>query len=350
MADPRRMQRTSRLCIAGLLAVSAAPPAPARAEPIAEFYKDKTITLFVGAGIGGSYDLYSRLLAPALSKHLPGHPAVVVKHILGGGGGLPAAIHMQRTAPRDGTAIAMTQQTIVVAQLIESVAAGKYDVRSWGWIGLMAPVRNMLAVWHTAPAQTLEEAKHKEVVVGSTGRTSPTHIVPQVLNEIHGTRFKIVSGYNGVAQLNLAMERGEIQGRGASWLSVIAAKPEYISDKKLKPLVVDGLSRDPAIPDVPRLIELAKTERERQAVRLISASSAFGRAVFAAPGTPADRLAALRKAFDAAIRDPELLAEAKKRKIDIEPQDGPALQKLVADVMNTSPDAIAYARELQGGK
>ena len=335
---------------AALVLATSGLAGPSQAQPVAQFYKDKTITLFVGAGIGGSYDIYSRLLAPYLSKHMPGQPTVVVKHILGGGGGLPAAIHMQRTAPRDGTAIAMTQQTIVVAQMIESVAAGKYDVRSWGWIGLMAPVRNMLAVWHTAPAQTLEEARNKEVIVGSTGRTSPTHIVPQVLNEIHGTKFKIVSGYNGVSQLNLAMERGEIQGRGASWLSVIVSKPEYIAEKKLKPLVVDGLTRDPAIPDAPRLIELAKTDRERQAVTLISASSEFGRAIFAAPETPADRLAALRKAFDAALHDPELLAEAKRRKIDIEPQNGLALQKLVAEVVGASPDAVAYARELQGSK
>jgi len=348
MAELRRM--TPRLASAAAALLVAACLDEARADAVAEFYKDKTITLFVGAGVGGSYDIYSRVLAATMSKHIPGNPTIVVKHILGGGGGLPAAIHMQRTAPRDGTAIAMTQQTIVVAQVIESVAAGKYDVRSWGWIGLMAPVRNMLAVWHTAPAQTLEEARNKEVIVGSTGRTSPTHIVPQVLNEIYGTKFKIVSGYNGVSQLNLAMERGEIQGRGASWLSVIASKPEYITEKKLKPLVVDGLTRDPAIPDVPRLIELARTERQRQAVTLISASSEFGRAVFAAPETPADRLAALRKAFDAAMRDPDLLADARKRKIDIEPQTGQALQKVVAEVVGASPEAITYARELQGSK
>jgi tripartite-type tricarboxylate transporter receptor subunit TctC len=322
----------------------------ARADAVADFYKGKTITLFIGAGIGGSYDLYSRLLAEHMSRHIPGNPTIITKNVLGGGGGLPAAIHMQRSAPRDGTAIAMTQQTIVVAQVIEAVAAGKYDVRQWGWIGLMAPIRNMLAVWHTAPAQTLEEARQKEVIVGSTGRTSPTHIVPQVLNEIHGTKFKIVSGYNGVAQLNLAMERGETQGRGASWISVVAAKPEYITEKKLKPLVVDGLSRDPLIPDAPRLIELAKTEKERQAVTLISASAEFGRAVFAAPETPPDRLATLRKAFDAAIRDPALLADAKKRKLEIEPQSGEELQKVAAEVVSASPEAIAYARQLQGSK
>jgi tripartite-type tricarboxylate transporter receptor subunit TctC len=322
----------------------------AKAESVEEFYKGKTITLFVGAGVGGSYDLYARLLAPALSKHIPGNPTVVVKLILGGGGGLPAAIHMQRTAPRDGTAIGMTQQTIVVAQLIESVAAGKYDVNTWGWIGLMAPIRNMLAVWHTAPAQTLAEAREKEVIVGSMGRTSPTYIVPRVLNEIHGTKFKIVTGYNGISGLNLAMERGEIQGRGASWLSVVTATPHYITEKKLKPVVFEGLSKEPGFADVPLLIDLAKTDQQKQALMLLSSAAEFGRAVFTTPEVPADRLAALRRAFDAAMKDPELLAEAKKRKMPIEPQTGETLQKVAAQVTKAFPEAVAYARELQGSK
>ena len=323
---------------------------PARADAIADFYKGKTITLFVGAGVGGSYDLYARLLAPYLSKHLPGNPTVVVKLILGGGGGLPAAIHMQRTAARDGTAIGMTQQTIVVAQLIESVAEGKYDANTWGWIGLMAPIRNMLAVWHTAPAQTLEEAKEKEVIVGVNGRTSPTYIVPQILNEIAGTKFKIIQGYNGISGLNLAMERGEIQGRGASWLSVVTATPHYITEKKLKPIVFEGLTKEPGFDNVPLLTELAKTDRQRQALALISSAAEFGRSVFAAPEVPADRLAALRRAFDAAMKDPDLLAEAKKREMPIEPQTGEALQKVAADVTKANPQAVAYARELQGSK
>jgi tripartite-type tricarboxylate transporter receptor subunit TctC len=335
---------------AAMLAAVFAPPDPARADALADFYKGKTVTLFVGAGTGGSYDMYARLLAPHLSKHLPGNPTVVVKLILGGGGGLPAAIHMQRTAPRDGTAIGLTQQTIVVAQLIEPVAQGKYDVNTWGWIGLMAPIRNMLSVWHTAPAQTLEEAKQKEVIVGANGRTSPTTIVPQVLNEIAGTRFKIVQGYNGISGLNLALERGEIQGRGASWLSVVTATPHYITEKKLKPLVFDGLSKEPGFPDVPLLIELARTDQERQALHLMAASAEFGRAIFTTPGVPADRLAALRRAFDAAVRDPELLAEAKKRKMPIEPQTGEAMQKVAASVTGANPEAIAYARKLQSGK
>lgn len=343
------MRATVRVLGLALLALSALTSV-AQGDPVADFYKGKTVTLFVGAGAGGSYDLYARLLAPTLSKHIPGNPAVVVKLMLGGGGGLPAAIHMQRTAPRDGTAIGLTQQTIVVAQMIEPVAAGKYDVNSWGWIGLMAPVRNMLSVWHTAPAQTLEEARHKEVVVGSMGRTSPTYIVPQVLNEIHGTKFRIVTGYNGIAGLNLAMERGEIQGRGASWLSVVTTTPQYIAEKKLKPLVFDGLSKEPGFPDVPLLLDLAKTDQQRQALTLISSAAEFGRAIFTTPEVPAERLAALRRAFNAAMRDPALLAEAKKRKMPIEPQTGEALQKTAAQVTKAFPEAVAYARKLQGRK
>ena len=343
------MRTTARVLRLALLAASVLTGA-ARAEPVEEFYKGKTITLFVGAGVGGSYDMYARLLAPTLSKHIPGHPTVVVKLILGGGGGLPAALHMQRTAPRDGTSLGMTQQTIVVAQLIESVAAGKYDVNTWGWVGLMAPIRNMLAVWHTAPAQTLEEARHKEVIVGANGRTSPTTIVPQVLNEIHGTKFKIIQGYNGISGLNLALERGEIQGRGASWLSVVTATPHYITEKKLKPLVFEGLSRRARISGR----AAADRARKNRAAEAGRHADLVGRRIrprrvhdAGRSGRPARRAAARLRRRHAG---PELLAEARKREMPIEPQTGEALQKIAAQVTKAFPDAVAYARELQGSK
>jgi tripartite-type tricarboxylate transporter receptor subunit TctC len=341
------MQRlVSCAAAAGIVACLAAANT-AQADAVADFYRGKTITMIVGSSVGGSYDIYVRALTTTMPKYIPGNPTIVAKFLHRG---LPAAIHMQTVAARDGTTISMTQQTIVVSQVIEKGAAGRYDVREWGWIGLMAPVRNMLAVWHTAPAQTLEDARQKEVVIGATSRTSPTYILPQVLNEIYGTRFKIVAGYAGVAQLNVAMERGETQGRGASWLSVVTSAPHYIAEKKLKALVVDGLTRDPSIPDAPRLIELAKTDRDRDAMRLVSASSEFGRALFTTPGVPPERLTALRRAFDLALKDPELLADARKRSIEIEPQPGETLQKIAAEVINSSPEAIAYARQLMGSK
>jgi tripartite-type tricarboxylate transporter receptor subunit TctC len=343
------MMRLGSLVLLGALA-SPLALSPASAQTVEQFYKDKTITLLVGSGSGGSYEIYARALARHMSRHIPGNPAIIVKIGGGGGGGLATSIQLHHSVPKDGTVIGMTQQTNIVSQLIEPAVAGKYDVAQWHWIGLMAPVRNMLAVWHTAPAQTIEEAKLKEVVIGATGRASPTFVVPQVMNEILGTKFKIVLGYKGVQDLNLAMERGEIQGRGASWISVVTQAPAYIAEKKLKALVVEGLTPEPSIPDVPLMVSFAKTDRERDALRLMAAAAEFGRAVFAPPGTPADRVEALRRAFDATVKDQAFLEEAKKAKLVIEPQTGAALVRIARQVIASSPDAIAYARQLMKGK
>jgi tripartite-type tricarboxylate transporter receptor subunit TctC len=341
------MRRLSLLCSAVLAALVVA--APARAQGVEQFYTGKTITLLVGAGPGGSYDIYARTLARHMPRHIPGHPTMIVKLGGGVGGGIGTAIQLNSTVAKDGTVIGMTQQTNIVSQLTEPSVAGKFDASKWEWIGLMAPIRNMVAVWHTAPAQTLDEAKQKEVIIGATGRASPTFTVPQALNELIGTKFKIVTGYNGVNDLNLAMERGEVQGRGASWVSVTTQAPQYIADKKLKALAVEGLTREPGIPDVPTLVELAKTDREKGAMRLMSAASEFGRAVFAPPGAPADRVQALRRAFDATMKDPEFLAEAEKLKLTIEPQSGETLKKVAAEVVASSPEAVEYARKLMSG-
>jgi tripartite-type tricarboxylate transporter receptor subunit TctC len=335
---------TAASAAAMLLALSAV--GPAKADAVEDFYKGKTITFIVGSGPGGSYDLYARLLAASMSKYIPGHPTVVVKLAGGVGGGLPVAVNVQAAVPKDGTVIAMTQQTIVVSQVTEPLAKGKYDVTTWNWIGLMAPVRNMLAIWHTAKAQTLDEAKTTEVIIGSTGRVSPTYIVPNLLNQIYGTKFKIVTGYNGVADLNLAMERGEIEGRGASWISVVTQAPQYITEKKLKPVAVDGLTKEPGLENVPLLVELAKDDKQRGAITLLSSAAEFGRAVFAPPGVPADRVEALRRAFDATMKDPELLADAEKRGIPVEPHTGEELQKIAAKVIASSPEAVEYAVQL----
>jgi tripartite-type tricarboxylate transporter receptor subunit TctC len=334
---------------AAALLFALAASVPASANAVSDFYHGKTVTLYVGAGAGGSYDIYARTLAEHMGAHIPGTPTMIVKMAGGVGGGLPAANYVNASAPKDGTLIAMTQQTIVANQLLYPQSA-HYDVRQWNWIGLMAPTRNMLAVWYTAPAQTIEEATKKEVIVGATGRASPTFLVPQILNETLGTKFKIVLGYNGVADLNIAMERGEIEGRGASWISVATQAPQYITEHKLKALVVDGLTREPLIPDVPLMMEVMKTDQQRETVAFISSAAEFGRSAFAPPGVPADRVAALRAAFDAAMKDPALLASAKQRKIPIEPQGGEELGKVAAKIASSSPQAVEAARRLMGIK
>ena len=345
--NPIRTAAFAALALAGALVLAAAPAA--RAQDAARFYAGKTVTLLIGAGAGGSYDIYARAFANHYGKHVPGNPQVVVKIAGGVGGGVAAAIQVEHSAPKDGTVLGMVQQTNVTGQLTEAAMAGKYDVSKWAWIGNMASLRNFLGVWHTAPAQTLEEAKTKEVIIGATGRNSPTYTVPASLNEMLGTKFKMVLGYNGAADLNLAMERGEIQGRGASWISVVLQAPDYISQHKLKPLVVDGLTRDPLLPETPTLLELAKGDQQA-AVRLVSASADFARAFFAPPGAPADRVEALRKAFNDTMTDPEFVAEAEKLQLTIEPKDGASLDKLAAQIIASPPEAVAMAKTLLGSE
>jgi tripartite-type tricarboxylate transporter receptor subunit TctC len=323
-------------------------PSGAHAQATNDFYQGKTISFIVGAGAGGSYDSYARLLAAHMTQYIPGNPQIIVKMAGGVGGGISTAVQMEHSAPKDGTFIGMTQHTNVISQLTEPSVAGKYDVSRWRWIGNMANLRNVLAVWHTAPAQNLEEARKKEVIVGATGRNSPTFMVPQALNILAGTKFKIVLGYNGVADFNLAMERNEIQARGGSWISVVAQTPAYISEKKLTPLVVDGLTRDPLIPEVPTLLELAGTQDQKAAVLVISGANEFSRAVFLPPGAPPDRLELLRSAFDRTMVDPGFLAQADQLKLPIEATSGATLEKVAKEIVSSSSEAVSLAKKLLG--
>ncbi len=332
-------------CLVGIPLLSCAVPAAAQ-----DFFSGKSISVLVGAGAGGSYDVYARTLANHMGRYIPGQPSIVVKIAGGVGGGVATAVQMEHSVAKDGLTIGIVQQTNVTSQITEDEVKGRYDVTKWHWIGNMAPLRNMLGVWHTAPTQTLDEAKKIETIIGATGRNSPTYTVPAALNQLIGTKYKIVLGYNGAADLNLAMERGEIHGRGANWISVVISAPQYIAEKKFKVLVVDGLTRDPTLPNVPTLLELAQGENEKAAVRLISASGEFARAFFVPPGTPPERVAILRKAFDATMKDAAFLAESEKLKMDIEPSDGVTLDRLAKEIINSSPQAIALAKELIGSK
>ena len=333
------------VCLAGISLLSCAVPVAAQ-----DFFAGKSISVLVGAGAGGSYDVYARTLANHMPRHIPGQPTMVVKIAGGVGGGVATAVQMEHSVPKDGLTIGIVQQTNVTSQVTEDEVKGRYDVTKWHWIGNMAPLRNMLGVWHTAPTQTLEDAKKVETIIGATGRNSPTYTVPAALNQLIGTKYKIVLGYNGTADLNLAMERGEIHGRGANWISVVISAPQYIEQKTFKVLVVDGLTRDPTLPDVPTLLELAQGENEKAAVRLISASGEFARAFFVPPGTPPERVTILRKAFDATMKDAAFLAESQKLKMEIEPSDGATLDRLAKEIINSSPQAIALAKELIGSK
>jgi tripartite-type tricarboxylate transporter receptor subunit TctC len=337
----RKSMRARSLALALVLPLVAA--APVFAQDAADFYKGKTISILVGAGEGGSFVPYAQMLAEHMKRHIPGAPNIIVKTMGGQGGGLDTAIQMQNTQARDGTIMAMTQQTIVLAQVINPEYA-RYDARTWNWVGNLSTIRNMLAVWHTAKAQSVEQAKTSEVIVGSTGPSSPTHIVPSFLNRFAGTKFKIVSGYKGTADLNLAMQRGEIEARGASWLSVELALADAIREKKIKPIVFASLDRDPGHKDVPTLAEIVTDPQAKQAAEFISAEASFGRAFFLPPGVPVDRVAILRKAFDAALKDPEFVADAKKKNLPLEPTNWEELTRVTAKVIATPKEIAALAK------
>jgi tripartite-type tricarboxylate transporter receptor subunit TctC len=316
---------------------------PGRADPLADFYTGKVISFYVGSDPGGSFGPYAQALAEHMPKHIPGNPKIIVKFTGGQSGGLQLANAIQNVTPRDGLNMAMTQQTIVLSQVLHPEHA-KYDAREWLWLGNMAPVRNMLSLWHTAKAQSIEQAKRQEVVIGATGPTSPTYIVPSVMNKFLGTRFKIVTGYKGAADLNLAMQRGEIEGRGASWVSVQLAMPDAIAQGRIKPIVFASMTREPSAPDVPTLVELMSDPQHKQVAEFISAESDFGRSVFLPPGVPVERADALRKAFAATMQDPEFLAYAKKLSLVIEPMSHDEMARLTEKVVNAPRTALDFAK------
>ncbi|MGE0627880.1 MAG: Bug family tripartite tricarboxylate transporter substrate binding protein [Hyphomicrobiaceae bacterium] len=330
--------------VAALAAMVAGVASPAAAQDkIAQFYKGRTVTILVGAGAGGSFMLYAQLLADHMKRHIPGEPNMVAKSLGGQGGGLETAIIMQNTASKDGLTMGLTQNTVVLAQVINPQYA-KYDARTWNWVGNMTYLPNALAVWHTAKAQTLEEAKKVQIVAGSTGPNSPTYIVPNFLNKFAGTKFKIVSGYKGTRDLDVAMMRGEIDARGGSWFSVEINLPTELKEKKIKPLVVASTKRLPRIKDTPTIIELVSDPRQKQAAMFLSADAEFSRAFFLPPGVPADRIAALRKAFADTMKDEKMLADAKKRRMPIEPTTPAELEEATKRVLATPKDVADLAK------
>jgi tripartite-type tricarboxylate transporter receptor subunit TctC len=316
-----------------------APSFNAQAQDLAAFYANKEISFIVGSDPGGSFDPYARALANHMPRHIPGSPKIIVRFGGGQGGGIQSAIQLHNTASRDGLTMGMLQQTIVLNQVLQPQFA-KYDAREWFWLGNMAAIRNMLALWHTSPAQTIEEAKKVEVIIGATGKASPTFIVPDTMNRFLGTKFKMVMGYKGAADLNLAMQRGEIQGRGASWLSVQLALPQEIKDGRIKPIVFASITRDPSAPNVPTLAELMTNPLHKRAAEFLSAESDYGRSVLLPPGVPADRAKMMRAAFEATMKDPDFLAEAQKLRIDIDPISGDMLAQITRQIIETPAEVL----------
>ncbi len=309
----------------GLAALAlGASPAVAQ-EP---FYKGKTINIMVGFGPGGGYDLYARLLARVMGNHIPGVPYVVVQNMTGAGG-VRAANHVYTAAPKDGLTIAGVNQGAAMFQMLGGKGA-QYDPAKFAWLGSMAYSNNTVYTWRASGITSINDAKKREVSVAGSGVISDANIYPAILNALVGTKFKIINGYAGTNESNLALERGEVEGRGGgAYSSLVSTKPDWLRDRTISILAQIGFEKEPGLPDTPLLLDLVTTDEARQIATVVTLPTAIGYNHWVAPEVPADRLEMLRKAYAASLKDPELLADAKKQMLEIRPKTAAELDALV---------------------
>jgi tripartite-type tricarboxylate transporter receptor subunit TctC len=320
-----RLMAGAAVC-AGIVAM------PAWADPVADFYKGKNINMLIGVSAGGEYDLHARLIARYIGRHIPGNPTLVPQNMLGAGG-IVMANYLYGIAPRDGTYMAVIQNGHPTIQAV-GMANIQYDAAKFNWIGAITPTVETMALWKTSGVRSVEDARREEVIVGSVGRANITFTFPQMLNEFAGTKFKIVSGYRGGSEINLAMERGEVAGRNNTWSSWKVTKPDWLKNNDISIIAYAG-PQPKDLKGIPSLEDLARTDDDRKVIRLIIAGTRLGRPIAATPGIPAERVKALREAFQAVMKDPDFIKEAEGARIDVDPVTGEELQKIVEDVLAT---------------
>src|SRR5262245_6827605 len=313
----------------------------AHAQSPADFFKGKTIELYIGYSAGGGYDVYARLLARHMGRFIPGNPAILTKN-MPGAGSLVLANWLYNVAAKDGTAFGIIGRANQFDPLHGSTQAQSVPAM-FNWIGSMNDEVSVCVAWHTGGITTLAQVERRELAVGGSGPAADTDQFPKVLNATLGTKFKMVTGYPGGNDVDLAMERGEVMGRcGWSWSSVIATHKSWIDDKKINVLVQLSLSKHVDLPHVPLIMDFARTEEQKQIFKLVFARQPMGRPFLAPPGLPTERVAVLRKAFMDTMKSGEFLAETEKMQLEINPVSGEAVQKIVQEVYRT-PKAIAAA-------
>ena len=324
--------------------VLAAGTQPVRAQnAIADFYRGRTVTLTVGYSSGGGYDTYARIVARHMGKHIPGNPQVVVQNAPGAGS-MRAANTLYNVAPKDGTAIGMFGRGIALEPLIGTSPA-QFEAQKFLWLGSGTEEAAVVVLWASKDVRTWADMTSKPFTVGGEGTGSDPDVYALMLKNVFGVKLKLVSGYPGTAEMALAMERGEVDGRASwSWSSLKSFKPDWISGNKVVLPVQLNMTRSPDLPDVPLIGDFATSERQKQIMKLVISRQTMGRPFMAPPGVPADRAAALRKAFDATMKDPEFLAEAKLRGQEVNPVTGETLDKLLAELYATPKDVIAETK------
>ncbi len=335
------------LLAAAVTAAAALTAAPAKADAIADFYKGRDLTLLVGYPPAGSYAAYARLAAQHMGKYIPGNPNVIVKN-MAGGGSLRATNYLYNVAPKNGLMLGLVADTVAVSQLLYPKKA-KFDAAKMPYIGGFTPVNPVVMIRSDHPAKTFEDTLKNEVVVGCTGAGSQSYIMPRALKEILGAKLKLVCGYQGSAAMTLALERGDLNAQSSAWASWRIRHLDAIKAGKLIPLVQIGLKREKELPNVRLMHELTNDPDKQKILKFLSVGGAVGRTIIAPPGIPADRLAALRAAFDKMVKDPAFLADAKKRRANIDPATGQEVDAITKEALATPAALVKTAADALKG-
>jgi tripartite-type tricarboxylate transporter receptor subunit TctC len=338
---PRTVQRSYAF---GLIALLLALPQWAQAQSVADFYRGKNLNLIVGYSAGGGYDTYSRILARHLGKHIPGNPSIVVQN-MPGAGSLKLANYLYNVAPKDGTTIGTFSRGMAMEPLIGGTNV-QFDATKFTWLGSGTNETSVFVAWHTAPVKTWNDIVTKPFTVGGEGSGSDPDIYALLLKNAFGAKLKLISGYPGTAEIAIALERGEVDTRASwSWTSLKTLRPQWLAEKKVVLPVQLSLTKGADLQDVPLIIEFADTEKKKQMLRLVLSRQEMARPYAAPPGLPPERAAALRKAFDDAWADPELIAEMKARGQEVNPVSGIAIDGLLAELYATPKDVVEETRK-----
>ena len=322
------------LILTVLTASIALPVTHAQAQQsVADFYKGKQMKFVIRSAPGGGYDLASRLIAAHIVHHIPSNPTIVPQN-MPGAGGIQSLNYVAEIAPRDGTVLTLIGQGLPMDQSLGYTPSLKADLRSFSWIGNTGSSNMLNYLWHASPTKTMEDAKKRQTLVGGTGAGSATTWFPQVLNKVIGTQFKIIDGYKSGSEVKLAMEREEVEGFGSNpYSALMSASPQLKRENLITILAQVGVKKDKDLPEVPLPVDLATTQDQKDIFEFIGKALAVGRPIGTSPGVPADRVAALRKAFDDTLVDPAFIADATKIGAEINPMDGATLQQLIDDVI-----------------
>jgi tripartite-type tricarboxylate transporter receptor subunit TctC len=323
-----------------VLALVAACGAPAAAQQsVADFYKGKTVRIVVGISVGSGYDVTARALQRHLGKHIPGNPTVIVQN-QPGAGSMTMVNQLYANGPFDGTVIGAPFNGLPTTPLLQP-AGVRFDPNKMPWIGSTNRETQVTYMWHTAPAKKFTDIATTEVVTGAQAPGTTQYDYPTLANDVFKYKFKVVTGYKSTSDIHLAMERGEIHGNGATnWTTLLTLNGDWLKEKKVRVIAQWALKKHPDLPDVPMVLDLAKTEADRAALELVIARLEYGRPYFVPPGVPAERVQALRRAFDATMKDKEFLADAVKLKLEIDPLTGEQVQEVIGRVTGT-PEPIA---------